>query len=109
MLESCFCMAGMKVTLSGSYQGWDPNPDSEMIKVMSKIYKREFGNEPVINVVHAGLECSVILSKYPGLDIVSFGPTLQHPHTAQERCEISTMPKFWKLLKCALEEVPEKH
>ena len=54
-------MAGMKVTLSGSYQGWDPNPDSEMIKVMSKIYKREFGNEPVINVVHAGLECSVIL------------------------------------------------
>lgn len=108
MLESCFCMAGMKVTFSGEYQGWDPNPDSEMIKVMADIYKREFGNEATVSVVHAGLECSVILSKYPGLDIVSFGPTLQHPHTPQERCEISTMPKFWKLLKCALEEVPLK-
>lgn len=108
MLESCFCMAGMKVTFSGEYQGWDPNPDSEMIKVMADIYKREFGNEATVSVVHAGLECSVILSKYPGLDIVSFGPTLQHPHTPQERCEISTMPKFWKLLKCALEEVPVK-
>jgi len=108
MLESCFCMAGMKVTFSGEYQGWDPNPDSEMIKVMADIYKREFGNEATVSVVHAGLECSVILSKYPGLDIVSFGPTLQHPHTPQERCEISTMPKFWKLLKCALEEVPMK-
>ena len=108
MLESTFAMAGMKVTLSGSYGGWDPNPDSEMIKVMAAIYEREFGQKPVVNVVHAGLECSVILSKYPGLDIVSFGPTLEHPHTAQERCQISTMPKFWQLLKCALEEVPEK-
>lgn len=108
MQESVFSMAGMKVTLSGSYGGWDPNPDSEMIKVMAAIYEREFSEKPTINVVHAGLECSVILSKYPGLDIVSFGPTLEHPHTAQERCQISTMPKFWQLLKCALEEVPEK-
>ena len=108
MLESCFCMAGMKVTLSGDYGGWDPNPDSAMIKVMSGIYQREFGTEPKVNVVHAGLECSVILSKYPGLDIVSFGPTLEHPHTPQERCQISTMPKFWRLLTCALAEVPEK-
>lgn len=108
MLESCFCMAGMKVSLSGDYMGWDPNPDSEMIKVMADIYKREFGTEPLVNVVHAGLECSVILSKYPGLDIVSFGPTLQSPHTSKERCQISTMPKFWQLLKCTLEEVPEK-
>ncbi|MCM1077940.1 MAG: aminoacyl-histidine dipeptidase [Bacteroidales bacterium] len=108
ILESAFCMAGMKVVLSGSYGGWDPNPDSEMIKVMSAIYEREFGNKPVVNVVHAGLECSVILSKYPGLDIVSTGPTLEHPHTPQERCQISTMWKFWHLIRCTLEEVPEK-
>lgn len=108
MLESIFSMAGMKVTLSGSYGGWDPNPDSEMIKIMAAIYEREFGEKPEVNVVHAGLECSVILSKYPGLDIVSFGPTLEHPHTAQERCQISPMPKFWQLLKCTLEEVPVK-
>ncbi len=108
MLESCFCMAGMKVTLSGDYQGWDPNPDSEMIRVMSDIYRREFGREPKVNVVHAGLECSVILSKYPGLDIVSFGPTLRHPHTPQECCQISTVPAFWQLLTCTLAEVPVK-
>lgn len=108
MLESCFVMAGMKVTLSGEYMGWDPNPDSKMIKVMENIYEREFGKKPLVNVVHAGLECSVILSKYPGLDIVSFGPTLEHPHTAQERCNISSMPRFWQLLKCTLEEIPEK-
>lgn len=108
MLESCFSMAGMKVTKSGSYQGWDPNPDSPMVDIMRKIYEREFGKVPVVRVCHAGLECSIILSKYPGLDIVSFGPTLEHPHTAHERCQISPMPRFWQLLKCALEEVPEK-
>lgn len=107
-LESCFSMAGMKVELGGSYSGWDPNPNSEMIKIMENIYEREFGNKPSVSVVHAGLECSVILSKYPGLDIVSFGPTLESPHTAKERCQISTMPKFWTLLVKTLEEVPAK-
>ncbi len=107
-LESCFSMAGMRVELSGEYQGWDPNPDSQMISIMQKIYEREFGNSPVVTVVHAGLECSIILSKYPHLDIVSFGPTLESPHTAKERCQISTMPKFWTLLVKTLEEVPAK-
>lgn len=107
-LESIFSMAGMSVELSGSYMGWDPNPDSAMIKIMEGIYEREFGVKPTVSVVHAGLECSVILSKYPGLDIVSFGPTLESPHTAKERCQISTMPKFWTLLVKTLEEVPAK-
>lgn len=107
-LASSFSMAGMDVELGGSYGGWDPNPESEMINIMSAIYKREFNEEPRVSVVHAGLECSVILSKYPGLDIVSFGPTLESPHTAKERCQISTMPKFWTLLVKTLEEVPAK-
>lgn len=107
-LESTFSMAGMSVELGGSYMGWDPNPNSAMIKIMEEIYEREFGNKPTVSVVHAGLECSVILSKYPGLDIVSFGPTLESPHTAKERCQISTMPKFWTLLVKTLENVPTK-
>ncbi len=107
-LASSFSMAGMAVALGGDYQGWDPNPDSEMMHVMEKVYEREFGNKPTVTVVHAGLECSIILSKYPGLDIVSFGPTLESPHTAKERCQISTMPKFWTLLVKTLEEVPAK-
>ncbi len=107
-LACCFSMAGMKVSLGGAYQGWDPNPDSQMVRIMEEIYLREFGNKPIVTVVHAGLECSIILSKYPHLDIVSFGPTLESPHTAKERCQISPMPKFWTLLTKTLAEVPEK-
>ena len=107
-LSSCFSMAGMKVEFSGEYGGWDPNPDSELIKEMRRIYNELFGNEPTVEVVHAGLECSVILSKYPGLDICSFGPTLRSPHTANERCLWATVPKFWNLLVKTLEEIPAK-
>lgn len=107
-LESCFSMAGMKVEFSGDYQGWDPNTDSELIKVMRKIYKDLFGHEPTVQVVHAGLECSIILSKYPGLDICSFGPTMLSPHTPNERAHWPSTSKFWALLTKTLEEIPVK-
>ena len=107
-IESCFNMAGMKVTLSGGYGGWNPNTDSEIVKVMAKIYKDLFGTEAKVQVVHAGLECSIILGKYPGLDICSFGPTLRSPHTANERALIPTVPKFWDFLVKTLEEIPCK-
>lgn len=107
-LASCFSMAGMKVEFSGEYGGWDPNTDSELIKEMRRIYNELFGNEPTVEVVHAGLECSIILSKYPGLDICSFGPTLRSPHTPNERCLWATVPKFWDLLVRTLEEIPAK-
>ena len=107
-LESCFNMAGMKVELSGAYGGWDPNTDSELIKRMRKIYNDLFGNEPTVQVVHAGLECSIILSKYPDLDICSFGPTLKSPHTPNERAYWPSTTKFWDLLVKTLEEIPEK-
>ena len=107
-LQSCFNMAGMRVTLSGEYGGWDPNTDGETIKLMEKVYKELFGVNPTVQVVHAGLECSVILSKYPNLDIVSFGPTLCSPHTASERVFIPSIDKFWKLLIATLEQIPEK-
>lgn len=107
-LESCFNMAGMKVEFSGAYGGWDPNTDSELIKVMRNIYKNLFNEEPTVQVVHAGLECSIILSKYPGLDICSFGPTLLSPHTPTERAHWPSTTKFWDLLVKTLEEVPAK-
>ena len=107
-LESCFSMAGMKVELSGSYGGWDPNKDSELIKLMRGVYNRLFQEEPVVQVVHAGLECSIILSKYPSLDICSFGPTLLSPHTPNERAFWPSVPKFWQLLVNTLEEIPVK-
>lgn len=107
-LESCFNMAGMKVEFSGAYGGWDPNTDSELIKVMRNIYKNLFNEEPTVQVVHAGLECSIILSKYPGLDICSFGPTLLSPHTPTERAQWPSTTKFWDLLVKTLEEIPAK-
>lgn len=105
-LESCFSMAGMKVTLSGSYGGWDPNTDSEILNLLKKLYKKQNNEEPVIKVDHAGLECSVILDKYPGLDIVSMGPTIRSPHTTNERCLISSVALFWELIKEVLTEIP---
>ena len=107
-LESCFSMAGMKIELSGSYSGWDPNTDSEILKLLEKNYKELFGEDAIEQVDHAGLECSVILSKYPNLDVVSLGPTLRSPHTTNERCYIPTVAPFWELLKKTLEDVPVK-
>ena len=107
-LESCFNMAGMKVEASGSYSGWDPNPNSEILNMLKRIYKEQNGKEAIVQVDHAGLECSVILEKYPNMDVVSLGPTLLSPHTTNERCQISTVEPFWKLLKQVLIEVPEK-
>ncbi len=107
-LESCFNMAGMKVEMSGSYGGWDPNPNSEILNLLCKVYKDQIGTEAAIEVDHAGLECSVILGKYPNMDVVSLGPTLRSPHTTTERCEIATIEPFWDLVKATLEQIPVK-
>lgn len=107
-LESCFSMAGMKVETAGSYGGWDPNPDSEILNLLLRVYKELNGEDGIVQVDHAGLECSVILGKYPHLDVVSLGPTLRSPHTTTERALWATTEPFWTLLKKALEEIPEK-
>jgi len=107
-IESCFNMAGMKVTTDGSYGGWDPNPDSEILNLLLRVYKELNAADGIVQVDHAGLECSIILGKYPHLDVVSLGPTLRSPHTTSERALIETVEPFWALLKKALEEIPEK-
>ncbi len=107
-LESCFNMAGMKVETAGDYGGWDPNPDSEILHLLLKKYKELFNKDGIIQVDHAGLECSVILGKYPWLDVVSLGPTMKSPHTTTERVLIETIDPFWQLLKNTLEDIPEK-
>lgn len=108
MIESCFNMAGMKVEFSGSYMGWNPNPKSDILEHVLKVYKEQNGTDGKVQVAHAGLECSIILSKYPNLDVVSFGPTLLSPHTANERCQISCVAPFWNLVKQLLTEIPAK-
>ena len=107
-LESCFNMAGMKVTFSGSYGGWDPNNDSEILTLLKKEYRDMFGKEALVQVDHAGLECSVILGKYPNLDVVSLGPTLRSPHTTSERCFVPSVGEFYNFITKVLENIPEK-
>ena len=107
-VERVFAMAGMKVELSGSYGGWDPNTDSETLHLLERNYKELFGEDAIEQVDHAGLECSVILGKYPHLDVVSLGPTMRSPHTTNERCYIPTVAPFWQLLTKTLADMPVK-
>ena len=98
-LSSCFAMAGMKVELSGSYSGWQPNVNSPLLAALKKAYNDMFGKEPDVRVIHAGLECGIISTNYPKMDMVSFGPTLMSPHSPTERVEIPTVEKFYSLVK----------
>ncbi len=108
MLESCFNMAGMKVEFGGRYGAWQPDFDSRITALMAEIYKEKFSEEALVQVVHAGLECSLIGKVYPGMDMVSFGPTLRSPHTPDERCHIPSVARFWTFLTELLHRIPEK-
>lgn len=107
-LESCFSMAGMEVTRSGGYSGWEPNVDSPILKAMKESYKAQFGEEPAVKVIHAGLECGIIGAVVPGLDMISFGPTLRSPHSPDERCLIPSVGKFYDFVVATLENTPVK-
>ncbi len=107
-IKSCFDLAGMKTELSARYNGWDPNPNSEILNLLEKVYKEQTGEDVIVQADHAGLECSIILGKYPHLDVVSLGPTIRSPHTSTERFKIDTAQPFWDLLVKTLEEIPAK-
>ena len=83
---------------SGVYPGWKPNVNSPVLGNMKSIYQRQFGNSPEIKVIHAGLECGIIGDKYPGMDMISFGPTIRHPHSPVEKVNIVSVEKFWSYL-----------
>jgi len=107
-LESIYSMAGMKVELDGQYPAWQPNPQSEIVEVMERVYRELFGTDNKVQVVHAGLECGVIGAKYPHMDMVSFGPTLRSPHTPDERCHIPSVDRYWRFVLATLENTPKK-
>ncbi len=98
MIESVFVLAGAAVEHSDGYPGWAPNPDSELLKVTAQSYKELFGEEAKVKAIHAGLECGLFLERYPELDMISFGPTLRGVHSPDERLEIASVDKFWRLL-----------
>lgn len=108
MFESTFGMAGMRVEYDGEYGAWQPNFDSPIAAQMAALYERLEQKPAKVEVVHAGLECSLIGQVYPNMDLISFGPTLRSPHTPNERCNIPSVGRFWTFLKTLLEEIPEK-
>ena len=107
-LAACFSMAGMKVEFSGAYSGWQPNVDSPILHAMTASYKEQFGTEPAVKVIHAGLECGIIGASCPGLDMISFGPTLRSPHSPDERAYIPSVAKFYDFLTATLARTPRK-
>ncbi len=108
MTQSVMELGGMKVTHDSNYPGWKPNPDSPVLTVMKQVYESKYGKAPEIKVVHAGLECGIIGDVYPNLDMVSFGPTIIHPHSPDEKVHIDSVGKFWDYLLDILKSVPEK-
>lgn len=107
-IECCFAMAGAKVELTGGYSGWQPDVDSPILHAMKASYKSQFGVEPAVKVIHAGLECGIIGANIPGLDMISFGPTLRSPHSPDERAFIPSVVKFYDFLVATLEQIPVK-
>ena len=106
-LKSVMELSGADVELGGSYPGWKPDVDSPILVTMKKVYERDFGKVPEVKVIHAGLECGIIGDTYPGLDMISFGPTIRFPHSHDEKVHIASVQKFWDYLVKTLEEVPE--
>jgi dipeptidase D len=102
IIQSAFSLAGAEVEFSGAYPGWKPNLKSTLLKTMKETYIKEFGSEPRVVIIHAGLECGIIGAKYEGMEMISFGPTIEHPHSPDERVNIATVQKFYQLVKAAL-------
>ncbi|MBP9601304.1 MAG: aminoacyl-histidine dipeptidase [Lutibacter sp.] len=107
-LKATFELSGFKVTLSGSYPGWKPNVNSPILKVLSSTYESLFNKKPRVVACHAGLECGILGTNYPEMDMISFGPTIKGAHSPDERANIQSAQKFWKYLLEILENIPVK-
>ena len=107
IIHSVAELAGAEVEVPPGYPGWTPNLDSEILKTVSDVHERIFGKEPHKKAIHAGLECGVIGEKFPGMDMVSFGPQIEHPHSPDERVQIPSVENFYNLIKAVLEDVAQ--
>ncbi len=107
-LEATFSLAGFDVEFSGSYPGWTPNANSEILEVLKRIYIEQHQEEPKVVACHAGLECGILGKNYPDMDMISFGPTILGAHSPAERVSISSVQKYWEFVKQILKEIPKK-
>jgi dipeptidase D len=107
-LKSVYELMGCEVTFSGAYPGWTPNPNSEILQVMTKNYEKLFGDKPRVVACHAGLECGILGQNYPKMDMISFGPNIYGAHSPDEKVSISSVIKYWQLVKETLKNIPTK-
>ncbi len=107
-LESIFRLSGAQVEIFGDYAGWRPNTESKILQTVLTSYRKLFSTDAQVVTMHAGLECGIIGNIIDGMDMVSFGPTIKHPHSPSECVEISSVEKFWKLLVDILQNVPSR-
>jgi dipeptidase D len=98
-------LAEAEIDQPPGYPAWQPNPDSPLLKATVAQYTRLFGEKPELKAIHAGLECGLLLENYPGLDIVSFGPNIHGAHSPDEKVQISSVQKVWKLFVAVIEDL----
>ena len=96
-------LAGAQIDEDTPYPAWKPNLDSHLLKAVSGVHTREFGSAPEVKAIHAGLECGILGKKSPGIDMISFGPVIQFPHSPDERVHIDSVGRFYRLLTATLE------
>jgi len=104
-VKTVFEMGGAKVTQGDGYPGWKPNVESPVLRRATATYASLYGKEPEVKAIHAGLECGLIGEKYPGLDMISFGPTLKGVHSPEEMILVDTVPRFWSFLTALLKSI----
>ena len=104
-LAAAFEPAGFSITLNGEYPGWTPAPKSDLVEMMRKLYVEKFDEEPHVMACHAGLECGILSTNYPGMDMISFGPNIRGAHSPDEKCQISSVQKYWGYLLEALKRI----
>ena len=105
-IKSAFQNMGCAVTQSGDYPGWQPNPNSDILTIMEKLYNKLFDEKPQVKACHAGLECGILGTHLPNVDMISFGPNIRAAHSPDEKVQISSVQKFWKYYIATLKAIP---
>lgn len=105
-LRAAFELMGCEVEFSGSYPGWTPNPNSSILKVLDELYEKQNGKKANVVACHAGLECGILGTNYPDMEMISFGPTIRGAHSPEERVSISSVQKYWKFFEEILKNIP---
>lgn len=104
-IRSAFELGGLEVRFEGEYPGWSPRPDATIVRLMSELYQELFGEAAHVNACHAGLECGILGTHYPEMEMISFGPNIRGAHSPDERVQVSSVQKSWKLLTATLERL----